>query len=649
MCGIAGILLQAAVTDGTPTTPGGTRVRPEVCLNSMLRRLGHRGPDDEGTSQFEAPNYWLGLAHTRLAILDVSSAGHQPMHDPETGNWIVFNGEIYNFKEIRAALDLPSGSWRSQSDTETILKAYARWGADCLRRLRGMFAFAIWDAQAQQLFLARDHLGVKPLYYYHARGQFLFASEVRALLASELVPRQLDRTALIEYLTYLAVPVPRTIIKDVAALPPGSWLRVDTKGQIEQGEYWHLLASVGRGDGPADYAEARRGVHARLREAVELNLVSDVPVGVFLSGGIDSSALVALMREAGALPQTFTVVFSEEAYDEAKYARQIARRFATEHTEIRLTEATLLEQLPQGLLAMDQPTGDGINTYVISKAVHDAGLKVVLSGLGGDEFFAGYPTFDRLERGLKYARLWRQVPRSMRSLSATAIVALGRSSARTAKIAAALESDGSLPALYAIARQVLSHRRRQALLNGWGQPREDRGNTYEHLLRESEAANPAVETLTRISYAEARTYMHDVLLRDTDQMSMAHALEARVPLLDHKLVEYVMGLPAAYKRHNGTPKRLLVESLGGLLPEDIVRRPKQGFTLPFGVWMRGALRPFCEARLNSQHIRERGIFDPAEVSRLWGDFLRGAAGVSWSKVWVLVALEEWLENNQVAT
>jgi asparagine synthase (glutamine-hydrolysing) len=657
MCGIAGILISSKFFEHGLLPAEGGRLALHEAMERMVQCLRHRGPNGERmtTAACDRPSAVV-LGHTRLAILDLSPAGQQPMCDSVTSNSITYNGEIYNYREIRDELEVQregvkggEAGWSSRTDTEVILKGYARWGRHCLERLRGMFAFAIWDASQQMLFLARDRLGIKPLYYYAGNGFFLFASEVRALLASRLVPRRLDPVALWEYLGYQSVPAPRTLIQGIHALPPGSWLTVDTAGKMREGRYWDLLehASPEARDAPA--AESRRRVGELLREAVAMHLVSDVPLGAFLSGGIDSSAIVALMREVGQVPQTFSVVFAESRYDEAQYARRMATRFATDHTEILLTEQQLLDQLPEALAAMDQPSGDGVNTYVVSQAVRSAGVAVALSGLGGDEFFGGYPSFTRLGRMASYLRLWGYTPVSLRILVARAVGALGGASVAAAKVTALVESDGTLPSLFPLLRQVLSTPQRRALFTElWLQRLGEVQDPYVRLLQEAYARATWVGLLGRISYAEGRTYMHDVLLRDTDQMSMAHALEVRVPLLDHTLVEYLMGLPDAYKRSNGTPKRLLVESLEGLLPDEIVYRPKQGFTLPFELWMRGALRRFCEERLSPERLGAWGFFQPDQVQELWQAFLAGRREVSWSRLWVLVVLEEWLAHNDVS-
>ncbi len=625
-------------------------------VSRMVEALGHRGPDGRAVTTLDAgPALVLALGHTRLAILDLSPAGGQPMSNPETGDWLTHNGEIYNHRQLRDELsihggepDLQGNGWRSRSDTEVILKAYGRWGRECLERLRGMFAFALWDAGRRTLFLARDRLGIKPLYYCSGDGFFLFASEVRALLASGLVRRRLDAVALGEYLAYQSIPAPRTLIKGVHALPPGSSLTVEAGGTMATGRYWDLLEHASPEARTATGAQSRRRVGEILREAVALHLVSDVPVGAFLSGGIDSSAVVALMREVGQTPHTFSVIFSEQAYDEARYARQIATRFRTEHCEILLTEGDLLDQLPGALAAMDQPSGDGVNTYVLARAVRSAGVSVALSGLGGDELFGGYPSFDRLARAAGYLKLWGRLPYGVRASAGQALRLLGGSSPRGSKLAALAESDGTLPTVFPVLRAVFSRAERRALLAGRWSPGADEGpDPYVRLLKDAYAGAPGSGLLSRISYAEGRTYMHDVLLRDTDQMSMAHGLEVRVPLLDHKVVEYLMGLPDAHKRPDGIPKRLLVEGLGGLLPDDIVRRPKQGFTLPFAPWMRGAIRGFCEERLEAGRTVSRGLFRSEAVQRLWRDFLDGAHGALWSRVWMLVVLEDWLERHGV--
>ena len=379
--------------------------------------------------------------------------------------------------------------------------------------------------------------------------------------------------------------------------------------------------------------------------------MSDVPVGVFLSGGIDSSALVSLIREAGVTPQTFSVVFSEEAYDEARYARLVAEHFRTDHTEIRLDDREIAGTLVDVLAAVDQPTGDGINTAVVSRAVHGEGLKVALSGLGGDEIFGGYPSFARLSRFTRWSSLWGRAPERVRRLAAAAVEGLGGSPA-AAKAGDVLRSQGTLAQAFPVTRQLFSAAERRRLLAPLAgrltaRPADD---PYVTLLTEAYALeNGGLGVGSLVSYAEARTYMHDVLLRDADQMSMACGLEVRVPLLDHELIQYVMGLPDALKLQGSTPKALLTRSLGLPLPDTVVDRPKRGFVLPFDPWMRGPLRRYCEDHLvGPTGLSGRGLFDGSAVGNLWQAFLAGDRRVTWSRPWALVALGAWLARHDLS-
>jgi asparagine synthase (glutamine-hydrolysing) len=642
MCGIAGGMFWDRSTDP---------MRAHAAVDAMVNAIAHRGPDGRGLhTSFGGHNHhgpFVVFGHTRLAIIDVSNAGAQPMGAGNPDLWITFNGEIYNYGTIRTELENGGAQFRSHSDTETILKGYVQWRRDVLARLRGMFAFALWDPRREQMLLARDRLGIKPLYIHRGNGFFLFASEVRALLASGLVPHKLDQTSVWQYLGYQSVPTPRTIVDGITSLEPASWLTVDAAGQVEAGSYWNMLDASAT---PTEVSrsEARRLVGDALRQSVAAHLVSDVPVGAFLSGGIDSSAVVALMREAGVQPRTFSVSFEERTFDESEHAALVAAKFDAEHTNVRLSSGDLLEQLPAALNAMDQPTGDAVNTYVVSGAVRARGIKVALSGLGGDEIFGGYPSFSRLMRIADVSRWWGRSPRPFRRLAAAAVRGVGGNSIGVAKTAALMESDGEISSMWPVMRQVLSLEQRRELASKDLLDRiADADDPYDRLLADAFEATPNTSTFARISFAEARTYMHDVLLRDTDQMSMAHALEVRVPFLDHQLVELVTSLPDTHKVSNDTPKPLLVEAMGALLPREIVDRPKQGFTLPFDPWMRGPLREFCEERLGDRGLAGRNLLRPEAVRQLWQSFVQGSGSVSWSRLWVLIALETWLERNSV--
>ncbi|MGH9176092.1 MAG: asparagine synthase (glutamine-hydrolyzing), partial [Vicinamibacterales bacterium] len=554
---------------------------------------------------------------------------------------------IYNHVALRQALRAAGHRFASSGDGEVIVHLWEQCGARCVDRLRGMFAFALWDARMNALFVARDRLGIKPLYLHRCRTHVLFASELRALLASNLVSRRIDVVALDQFLASQTVASPRTLITGVEMVEPGTQLTFTASRDAVERRYWDLMGSAAPSRDVTE-SENRSRVNDLLAESTRLHLVSDVPVAVFLSSGVDSTAVAALVRATGAVPHTFCVSFPGTSYDEGPSAHAIARRLGAEHLDIPLTEAECRDQLPQALAAVDHPSADGINTYVVSRAVRSAGLKVALSGLGGDELFGGYPSFRRLRRIAKYARAWRWSPSPVRRMAAATLRTFGRPSVGAAKAAALLETDGRLPEAYPLMRQLFSSTRRAELLGAAVVEAAGRqGDPYVGLLERVVERHPQAGLMSMVSYAEARTYMHDVLLRDTDQMSMRHGLEVRVPLLDHRLVEYVMGLPDCLKQPGDTPKRLLIDAVGGDLLPEIARRPKQGFVLPFDLWMRGDLRDFCEHHLGPRGIAGRSVFNPPAVESVWHSFL-AREGETWSRPWALVALHAWMESTGVS-
>jgi asparagine synthase (glutamine-hydrolysing) len=380
---------------------------------------------------------------------------------------------------------------------------------------------------------------------------------------------------------------------------------------------------------------------------VRLHLVSDVPVGVFLSGGIDSSALALFVRRAGVTPRTFTVTFPGTAADESGFARDVAQAVGADHTEIQLSESDLVRMLPQAVSSFDHPSGDGVNTYVVSHAVRSAGIKVALSGLGGDELFGGYASFGRLSQARPWSRAWRRTPAAVRQAAAAAVRALAPSTIASEKAAAVLETDGSLPQAFPVLRQVFSRAQRRRLIGATDAGAVGR-DPYVALLEMALTNAASLPFSSRVSYAEARTYMHDVLLRDTDQMSMRHGLEVRVPLLDHELVQYVMAVPDEAKMAGRGPKALLFSQIQAQLPPECLRRPKQGFVFPFATWMRGTLRPYCEERLLGPTLVDRVGLDGAAVAELWQSFVQGRPDVSWSRLWTLVALSAWVDGTGAA-
>ena len=622
MCGIAGII-------------GGDLNGRKAGIRRMNEAIRHRGPNDKGMFS----DNWISLGHRRLSILDLSSEGRQPFWTSDGRHAIVYNGEVYNFASLRKQLRKAGYSFRSKTDTEVILKAYLAWGASCVQHFNGMFAFAIYDAEQQTVFIARDRMGIKPLYYARSQnGAFLFASEVRALLKSGMIERKLNQQILSHYLVYQSVPAPETLIEGVKVLLPGHYMLV-TPEQIKIEQYWHLLENASPAARYHNEKAVRKEVKRRMLKAVERRLVSDVSIGAFLSGGIDSSVIVGLMSQLRDQPvNTFSVVFDDPAFEDRHYAKIIANRFNTRHQEVTLTFDKVLQQIPEALALQDQPSGDGINTYIVSKAVQQAGLTVALSGLGGDELFAGYSLFKRLAMQQRALFFWRWFPQLLRGQVGRALYAVNPSIA-TQKLKRLVSSNGTLAEVYPLGRQCFSEDQVASLLSnnaGYDDP-------YVALLKQSYTAHADRGLLSRISFAEARTYMHDVLLRDTDQMSMASALEVRVPFLDHDLVEYVMGVGDEIKAPGNTPKKLLVESLAELLPESVIHRPKQGFSMPFEQWMKGPLQGLAEEHL--QVLADMSVFDGGNIFYYWQAFLRGEKIVSWSRLWLLIALGAWCNNN----
>jgi asparagine synthase (glutamine-hydrolysing) len=451
MCGIFGVIAKNA------------RI-PDGVLERGTQSLAHRGPDDSGTILLRdsVPDpVEIGLGNRRLAILDLSPLGRQPMQDGETGNWIVYNGEIYNFRDVRNELERTGTNFVSHSDTEVVLKAYAHWGAECLTKFRGMFAFALWDARRYQLFLARDPMGIKPLYYAQAGSYFLFASEVRTLLGTGLLPPRIDPAGLTNYLTFGSAYDPLTLVDGVRALPPGHTLTWEA-GVLRQSSYWDLVDESPTAGRPSmslsaeNETRAAERLRSTLEEAVRLQLVSDVPVGVFLSGGIDSSALVSILSRSGVTASTFSIVFREADFSEAQHSRAIAQKFHTDHHEIDVSENDVLAAIPDALGAMDLPTMDGINTYFVSRETRRAGVKVALSGLGGDEVFGGYSTFRTVPRMERFAQFWKHVPGVVRGSVASVFAALAPPNDQNRKLCSLARDNGRLLHPYFLSRMLFT-------------------------------------------------------------------------------------------------------------------------------------------------------------------------------------------------
>ena len=617
MCGIAG------------QVTGDRRPVDGRVIAAMGARLRHRGPDDQGVYL----KGHVGLAHQRLSILDLSPAGHQPMSNEAGTIWLVFNGEIYNHEELRGCLRTPR-RFRSRTDTEVLLYLYEDYGLRCLELLRGMFAFAIWDERTQRLLLVRDRLGKKPLFYSVRNGTLSFASELKALLVDGPRP-DIDPVALHHYLTFQYVPAPLTIFQGIRKLLPGHAL-VYEDGKLSESAYWSLRYD----DKPPRRRddEYREEFTSLLREAVRLRLMSDVPLGAFLSGGVDSSSVVALMSQAGAQPvKTFSIGFKEDAFNELPYARVVAEQFKTEHHEF-VVEPSAVEIMPTLVRVYDEPYADSsaIPTYYLSQLCRQF-VTVALNGDGGDELLAGYPRyqfspFDRIASRWLGAGRGTGIRRALGRL-ASAGVAGGGWLSRLERVTAPFSRTYLRRICYFSPeeKQRLYRPEFSEAVRG-----QESGDLLDRWFDEA----PASELLDRLLAVDTRSYLPDDLLVKVDRATMAHGLEARSPLLDHKLVEFAATLPVDCKLRNGQSKYLLKSSMRGILPDRILDRDKQGFGVPIDRWFREECREFVRDTLLSSRSLQRGYFRPERMQALIETQEAGACSYG-SRVYALLMLELW--------
>jgi len=624
----------------------------------MSDALAHRGPDGEGfwESSPEGTGWATMLAHRRLSILDLSPAGAQPMVDPVTGDVVVANGEIYNYVELRERLAAAGQTFQSSGDTAVMLRALGLHGREAVGWLRGMFAFAFWDASERRLMLARDPLGIKPLYLArnpNPQGEWsiVFASEVRAILASGLLGKpRLDPLAVASMVWNGFVVTPQTAIAGIEPVWPGQLRIFDCAGREDRSEYYWCVPQ-GREAAPTDEA-ALTGV---LEECVRLHLASDVPLGVFLSGGIDSSAVANLAQKSSRAPvDTFTLVFEEQEYNEGSIARRVAEAIGTRHQEVVLTEQAFIAQLDAALNSLDQPTFDGLNSYYMSQAVRQAGFKVALVGTGGDELFGGYASFRDLPALLRWFTRVKWVPKAGRialaNLVASVMQPAGgtiRPQTRWAKLPEMVRRGESLLSLYQLAyalflpdfqRQVLGDELGSALVDGLPAAMRSR------LLHETRSRSP----LSAISVMEQRLFLSERLLRDTDAVSMAASIEVRLPLVDQVLFENVDRLPDRDRYHPLGKKSVLRRiGLRGLDPA-LFERPKAGFVLPFDRWLRTGLGKVIDRLMRDPAAVKPTGLDAEAVRRLWQAFLEGAPGIYWSRLWAIYVLIRWCQRHQVS-
>jgi asparagine synthase (glutamine-hydrolysing) len=629
MCGIAGYVAARGVD--------------QAVLQRMADAIVHRGPDAEGF--YISPDHTVGFAFRRLSIIDLAG-GNQPMSNEDGTVWVIFNGEIYNFSELRAELQQKGHRFATNSDTEVIVHAYEQYGPECVARLNGMFAFALHDQRQQRLLLARDRFGKKPLHYALADGGLVFGSEIKALHCHPGIGRDPDLRSLARYLTFEYVPAPHSIFRDIKKLPPAHVMIYDLQSrQAKVSRYWDLQF---RPSAHMDEAEAGEELVRRLREAVRCRLMSDVPLGVFLSGGIDSSTVVALMTELMPPQQvkTFNIAFVEKSFDESRYARLVAKRFGTDHHEELFGVRQMLDVLPDVLRFLDEPFADAslLPTYLLSRFTRKR-VTVALGGDGGDELVAGYPTFAAARYAEWYRRApgfvqaaveWfaRQLPSSTRNFSfdfklRQFLKGVPYEEPRRTQVWLGSFSTEELTDL--LSPEVKSQ------LNGFD-PMEDLGRLCSREVAATE------DWLDRLIYQYVNSYLTDDILVKADRASMACSLEVRAPFLDYTFAEFLATLPPSFKLRGRSGKYLLKKSLEGKLPREVLYRPKKGFGIPIAQWLKGDLAALAREKLSPQKLHQQGLFNPARVQTLLDEHQAGVRNHR-KQLWTLLIFELWAERH----
>jgi len=634
MCGILG-----AYYFGTNTVP-----LSEDLMTRMRDTLRHRGPDDAGTWIHHGGR--IALAHRRLSIIDLTPDGHQPMPNEAESVWVTFNGEIYNHIDLRGGLAEREHRFRSRSDTEVILHLYEEVGKRCVEYLDGMFAFGLWDEPNQRLVLARDRLGVKPLYYTRQHGMFLFASEIKALLMHPLVERDLDTDALFHYLTFKAVPAPLTMFARIRKLPAGHILTCDREGNVSIESYWDPV-STSRPLRQIAPATAISRVRELLTDSVTKRMISDVPTGVFLSGGLDSSAIVALAAPHSSKPlNTFSIGIKDlEGYNELDYARQVAMHFGTNHHELLIGRAELEDYFPQLIHHQDEPLADPVCVplFYLSTLARETGVFVVQVGEGSDEQFLGYDTRIDFLRG--YQRKWgrlRRLPRFVPHGLSLAARAFHTLTGRGDKYRMALRRLLSGDELFWGSVGFHESDKRRLLTSTFPTPFMTSQAILNETTRSLTDIWPKADIAAHVSYVDIKMRLAELLLMRVDKVTMSVGVEAREPFLDYRLVEYLMSLPIETKLPAWTPKYLLKQAMTGILPDNIINRPKQPFAAPINAWLHGGLEGFIRKGLLESKLRERNLFDYTFVEEMLGQHLtrRKDRGV---ELWTLMNVSAWYD------
>lgn len=645
MCGICGKIS----LDGKPVE--------EDLLEAMCRSFSYRGPDDQGiytanSKTDDGRSLSVGLGHRRLAIIDLSQAGHQPMSNEDGTIWITYNGEVYNFQELRSELKHKGHTFKSDTDTEVILHLYEEKGIHAVDYMNGMFAFAIWDENASRLWVCRDRIGIKPLVYYWDEKHFAFASEIKALLNDAAIAKELDHEALYLYLAFNYVPAPYTMFKGIKKLEPGHYLILE-QGELKEKKYWDVAQPAISSSLPTEFADQEKIFKKRLYEclndAVCKQLIADVPLGAFLSGGIDSSIIVALMALNSNRPvKTFSIGFSDaKLFDETRYSREVAERYNTDHHEFILTYQDMLDVLPDVLSTFDEPFADSsaIPTYIVSRETRKH-VTVALSGDGGDELFAGYRSY----LGEYWYRKYLLIPAIIREGLLERLVQ-GFPDDRDTKILEYIRrlkkfirgTKGSFAERVLALKEIFPQDIRQKLLleSKLNQNPSLQDPALKHVQNLLDiSCNDRINT---ILYADLKDSLPGDMLTKVDWMSMKNSLEVRVPLLDHRVVELVFGMQGALKINKGRTKYILKKTFKHLLPSSLHRRPKAGFEIPLGRWLRTDLKFLIKKYLAEDRIRQQGIFEYDIINSLIRDHLDHRTDTSWM-LWNLIVFQHWHEN-----
>lgn len=631
MCGIVGII-------------DFRRKSSQSILENCTNELAHRGPDGSGTKLFETEDCQVGLGHRRLSIIDLSNAAGQPME--YKGNWIVFNGEIYNYNEIRDVLIQMGHQFVTHSDTEVILHAWQEWGAAMLQKFIGMFAFVIYDTNDNKIFCSRDRAGVKPFTYYWKDGLFLFGSELKGLMKHPAFEKNIDMNALAAYMQFGYVPTPHCIFQDTYKLKPGHYLEMDIKTQsITTQQYWNVYDAYNKPTLDISYEEAVTETEKLLVSAFQYRMVSDVPVGVFLSGGYDSSCVTAILQKNNTEKiKTFTIGVPDAGLNEAPYAKEIAAYLGTDHTEYYCTQKEALEIVPELPYYYDEPFADSsaIPTTLVSRVAREK-VTVALSADAGDEIFAGYNRYDYV---MKYGKKMQQIPGSIRKLTAAAmekipaknIPVLNKKylfSSRYEKVKSFLKNPSEKNILVSLTRHMTESDINMLF-------KEKTGKIITGFDSE-ELQKPYFSTLDYIMAVDYQTYLLDDILQKVDRAGMSVSLEGREPFLDQRIIEWAAQLPMEYKYNNGQKKIILKDIVHKYIPKEIMDRPKMGFGIPIDKWLLDELKPFVDEFFDEAYIEKQGIFNNNEIQRLRNSFYKGRIERA-EKIWFILMFQLWYQR-----